>query len=90
MNEAKDLLVEDHNKTKIASTNNEIDFNDVMLGDDIVNSTNTSNMKLDLMLPEIDNYGEEFLCCGKSSIKLDEHTCESYCVSNNVIDFTVD
>ena len=89
-NEAKSRLVDDHDKINIENSDNDVDFNDVMLGDAIVNATNKSNMQLESLLPEIDNCGEEFLWCGKSSIKLDEHVCTSDAISNNDIDFTID
>ena len=33
----------------------------------IINDANDSEMQLESLLTEIDNYGEEFLHCGKSS-----------------------
>ena len=89
-NEIKARLTEDHSNTNIASTDNGVDFNDVVLGDKLVNDANDSNMQHESLLIEIDNHGEQFLLCGKSSLALDEHACESDCVSSYDMDVADD
>ena len=37
----------------------------------------------------MENYGEEFLHCGKWSIKFDDNICVSDNVSNNYIEFSI-
>ena len=58
------------------------------MGNEIVNDGNESNMQLESLLSEIDDYGEGFFHCGKSYVALDDQQHESDCVSNNDVAFT--
>ena len=89
-NDAKARLAEDHSKVNIAIAENDIDFDNAIAGDDFFNNENASNIQLESLLSEIDDYGEEFWHYGKSFHALDYHACESDHVSNNDVNFTKD
>ena len=75
--EASPLFVGNNNKYKITNPDNDVDFNNSTIEDETINETNESNIPLKSLLAVIDNYDEEILCFGKSSLYFSETVYES-------------
>ena len=87
--EANASFEEDNNMHKISNAKNGHVHNNNAIRNEIVNTSNESNMQLKSLVTEIYNHVEEFLCCSKSSLRFNENAHQSDSISNNGIAFSI-
>ena len=87
--EANDSFEEDNNMHRTSNSENVHVHNNDAIRNEIVNTSNESNMQLKSLVTEIYNHVEEFLCFSKSSLQINENSHESDRISNNGISFSI-
>ena len=81
---------ENNDTYKIASTDNDIDFNnESATWYKISNTEDNSNMQLESLISEIGTYSDEFLCCGKSSLQFGQNIYELDNISCSEVKFSI-